>query len=123
MEGFIGMYSLAILVAILFIIAILGGPIAFALTYIPGQSAVRKIIRRVPILILTFMSLVICSQLLIAAVPLMGKTVGVFGLTTDYFALRREFFSDFYLRKYLKGKGVGGGRSSGNDGHGPEGQH
>jgi hypothetical protein len=123
MEGFIGMYSLAILVAILFIIAILGGPIAFALTYIPGQSTVRKIIRRVPILILAFMSLVICSQLLIAAVPLMGKTVGVFGLTTDYFALRREFFSDIYLRKYLKGKGVGGGRSSGNDGHGPEGQH
>ena len=117
------MYSLAILVAILFIIAILGGPIAFALTYIPGQSTVRKIIRRVPILILAFMSLVICSQLLIAAVPLMGKTVGVFGLTTDYFALRREFFSDIYLRKYLKGKGVGGGRSSGNDGHGPEGQH
>jgi len=123
MEGFIRMYSLAILVAILFIIAILGGPIAFALTYIPGQSTVRKIVRRVPILILTFMSLVICSQLLIAAVPLMGKTVGIFGLVTDYFALRREFFSDFNLRKYVQRKGIGGGRSSGNDGHGPEGQH
>jgi len=123
MEGFIRMYSLAILVVILFTFAILGGPIAFTLTYIPGQSTVRKIIRRVPILILTFMSLVICSQLLISAIPIMAKTFGIFGLVTDYFALRREFFSDFYLRKYLQRKGIGRGSSSGNDGHGPEGQH
>lgn len=123
MEGILRMQSMALLVAIIFIIAILGGPIAFAFTYIPGDSLMRKILRRVPILILTFMSLVVCSQLLISAVPLMGKAVGVFGIATDYFALRREFFSDFYLRKYLQRKGIGGSRSSGNDGHGPEGQH
>ncbi len=104
-------------------IAILGGPIAFVLTYIPGETLLAKIFRRIPILVLTFMSLVVCSQLLIAAIPLMGKVIGIFGLSTVYFALRREFFSDFYLRKYLKRKGIGGGRSSGNDGHGPEGQH
>lgn len=117
------MYSLALLVVIIFLIAILGGPIALAITYIPGKTIGRKILRRIPILILTFMSLVVCSQLLIVAIPLMGKAIAIFGLTTVYFALRREFFSDFYLRKYLQRKGIGGGRSSGNDGHGPKGQH
>lgn len=117
------MESLAALVVIILMIALLGGPISYVLTYIPGETLLAKVFRRIPILILTFMSIVICSQLLVAAVPLMGKAVSLFGLATVYFALRREFFPDFYLRKYLKRKGIGGGRSSGNDGHGPEGQH
>ena len=123
MEGDIAMYSLAVLVVIIFLIALLGGPIATALTFIPGTTTVKIILRRIPILILTFMSFVVCTQLILAAVPLMGKVVGIFGLVSDYFALRREFFPDFYIRKFLQRKGIGGGSSSGNDGYGPEGQH
>jgi hypothetical protein len=123
MEGSIKMESLAVLVVIIFMIALLGGPIATVLTYIPAKTLLGKIARRIPILILTFLSLVVCTQLIFSPIPLMGKSIGIFGLVTDYFAIRREFFPDFYLRKYLKGKGIGGGRSSGNDGHGPEGQH
>ena len=122
MEGIIRMESLAIIVAIIFMIAILGGPIAFVLTYIPSETLLAKVFRRIPILIIIFLSILVCTQLIFSPIPLMGKTVGIFGLVTDYFAIRREFFPDFYLRKYLKGKGIGGGRSSGNDGHGPAGQ-
>ena len=117
------MESLAIIVAIIFMIALLGGPTAYVLTYIPGETLLAKIFRRIPILIITFLSIIVCTQLIFAAIPIIGKTVGIFGLVTDYFAIRREFFPDFYLRKYLKGKGIGGGRSKGNDGHGPAGQH
>lgn len=116
------MESLATIVAIIFMIALLGGPTAYVLTYIPGETLLAKIFRRIPILIITFLSIIICTQLIFAAIPIMGKTVGIFGLVTDYFAIRREFFPDFYLRKYLKGKGIGRGSSSGNDGHGPAGQ-
>ena len=98
------MESLAIIVAIIFMIALLGGPISYVLTYIPGETLLAKIFRRIPILIITFMSMIVCTQLIFAAIPIMGKTVGIFGLVTDYFAIRREFFPDFYLRNYLKGK-------------------
>mgnify|MGYP000129548205 CR=1 FL=1 len=110
MEGIIRMESLAIIVAIIFMIAILGGPIAFVLTYIPGETLLAKVFRRIPILIIIFLSILVCTQLIFSPIPLMGKTVGIFGLVTDYFAIRREFFPDFYLRKYLKGKGIGGER-------------
>lgn len=116
------MESLVIIVAIIFMIALLGGPIAYVLTYIPGETPLAKILRRIPILIITFLSMVVCTQLIFSPIPILGKTAGIFGLVTDYFAIRREFFPDFYLRKYLKGKGIGGGRSKGNDGHGPAGQ-
>lgn len=116
------MESLAILVAIIFIIALLGGPIATALTYIPGKTLPAKIFRRILILIITFLSTIVCTQLIFSDIPIVGKAVGIFGLVTNYFAIRREFFSDFYLRKYFQGKGIGRGSSGGNDGHGPAGQ-
>ena len=117
------MESLAVVVATIFMIALLGGPIAYVLTYIPGETLLAKILRRIPILIIAFLSTIICTQLIFAPIPILGKSAGIFGLVTNYFAIRREFFPDFYLRKYLKGKGIGGGRSKGNDGHGPAGQH
>ena len=116
------MESLAAVVAIIFMIALLGGPIAYVLTYIPGETLLAKILRRIPILIIAFLSTIICTQLIFAPIPILGKSAGIFGLVTNYFAIRREFFPDFYLRKYLKSKGIGGGSSSGNDGHGPAGQ-
>ena len=117
------MYSLAVLVAIIFLIAVFAGPISFALTFIPGDGTNRKMIRRAPILVLTFMGLVVCTQLIIVSVPLLGKIVALFGLATTYLALRREFFRDFTIRNALRRRGIGGGSSRGNDGHGPAGQH
>lgn len=117
------MESLAVIVTIIFMIALLGGPIAYVLTYIPGETLLAKILRRIPILIITFLSMIVCTQLIFSPIPILGKTAGIFGLLTDYFAIRREFFPDFYLRKYLKSKGIGRGGSKGNDGHGPAGQH
>ena len=48
------MESLAIIVAIIFMIALLGGPTAYVLTYIPGETLLAKVLRRIPILIITF---------------------------------------------------------------------
>jgi hypothetical protein len=68
-----------------------------------------------------------------------AKLLGVFAIITSYIALRREYFPDFYLLANISNKlgirkvGPGehgpkfkwrrNGRSSGNDGHGPGGQH
>ena len=52
------MESLAAVVAIIFMIALFGGPIAYVLTYIPGETLLAKILRRIPILIIAFSNLV-----------------------------------------------------------------
>jgi hypothetical protein len=59
----------------------------------------------------------------IAVTP--AKLFGLFSIVTSYMALRREYFSDFFiLGDLFKGFGLKGnnGRSSGRDGHGPGGQ-
>jgi hypothetical protein len=68
-----------------------------------------------------------------------SKIIGTYAIVLAYIALRREYFPDFHLlatighklgmRKVGPGdhgpklKWKRNGRSSGNDGHGPSGQH
>jgi hypothetical protein len=142
------MQSLAVLVLILFLIDILAGPIAIALTLpklvnaITSQSKnlsmVLTIFRRVIHGILLTMGLFLGSWFVnIAVLP--AKLLGVFSIVTSYIALRREYFPDFFLLANVANKlgirKVGpsdhgptfkwkkSGRSSGKDGHGPGGQH
>jgi len=142
------MESLAAFVAILFLVDILAGPIAIALTWqrlvnaITSQSKkvslVLTIIRRLfhgfLITIGAFVGTWLCF---IAVTP--AKLFGLFSLVTSYIALRREYFPDFHILAIVGNKlgirkvGPGdhgpsikwkrNGRSSGNDGHGPSGQH
>jgi hypothetical protein len=142
------MESLAAFVAILFLTDILAGPIAIALTWqklvkaisskSKNVSLVLTIIRRLLhgflITIGVFIGTWLCF---IAVTP--AKLFGLFSLITSYIALRREYFSDFHLLAIIGNKlgirkvGPGdhgpsikwkrNGRSSGNDGHGPGGQH
>ena len=142
------MESLAAFVAILFLVDILAGPIAIALTWqrlvnaITSQSKkvslVLTIIRRLfhgfLITIGAFIGTWLCF---IAVTP--AKLFGLFSLVTSYIALRREYFPDFHILAIIGNKlgirkvGPGdhgpsiklkrNGRSSGNDGHGPSGQH
>ena len=142
------MESLALLVAILFLVDILAGPIAIALTWqrlinainskSKNVSLVLTIVRRIVHGFLITIGLFIGTWLsYIAVTP--AKLFGIFSLITSYIALRREYFPDFHLLAILGNKlgirkvGPGdhgpkikwkrNGRSSGKDGHGPGGQH
>jgi hypothetical protein len=142
------MESLAVLVAILFLVDILAGPIAIALTWqrlinainskSKNVSLVLTILRRIVHGFLITIGLFIGTWLsFIAVTP--AKLFGIFSLITSYIALRREYFPDFHLLAILGNKlgirkvGPGdhgpkikwkrNGRSSGKDGHGPGGQH
>lgn len=100
------MESLAILVAIIFLIDIVAGPIAIALTLprlvkaISSQSKsvtlVLTLIRRLVHGLLVTIGVFIGSWLVnIAETP--AKLLGLFSIITSYIALRREYFPDFYI--------------------------
>ena len=142
------MESLALLVAIIFLIDVLAGPIAIALTwgklvrFITSRSKnvalSLTVIRRILHGFLVIMGLCVGSWLTYVAVT-PAKLFGVFAFVTSYIALRREYFPDFHLialilstigvRKIAPSdhgpslKWKRNGRSSGKDGHGPGGQH
>ena len=142
------MESLAVLVAVLFLIDVFAGPVAILLTWgkfirlISSQSKnvalVLTVIRRIVHGFLVTIGLLVGTWLAYVAVT-PAKLFGLFSLITSYIALRSEYFPDFHLlalvlnkvgiRKIAPGdhgpslKWKRNGRSSGNDGHGPEGQH
>ena len=142
------MESLAVLVAILFLIDVFAGPVAILLTWgklirlISSQSKnvalVLTVIRRLVHGFLVTIGVLVGTWLAYVAVT-PAKLFGLFSLITSYIALRREYFPDFHLlalvlnkvgiRKIAPGdhgpslKWKRNGRSSGNDGHGPGGQH
>ena len=142
------MQSLAVLVLIIFLMSLLAGPVAIALTWSKlvnaissrsrGASFVLTIIRRLVHGLLISIGFYIGAWLTyIAETP--AKVFGLFSIVTSYIALRREYFPDLHLFAMIGNKlgirkvGPGdhgpkfkwrkNGRSSGDDGHGPEGQH
>ena len=142
------MESLAVLVLIIFLMSLLAGPAAIALTWSKlvtaissqsrGLALVLTIFRRLVHGFLISIGLYLGSWLtVIAETP--AKVFGLFSVVTSYIALRREYFPDLHLFATIGNKlgirkvGPGdhgpkfkwrkNGRSSGDDGHGPEGQH
>lgn len=142
------MESLAVFVAVLFLMDVLAGPIAILLTwgklvrFISSQSKnvvlVLTLIRRIVHGFLVTIGLFVGTWLAFLAIT-PAKLFGLFSIITSYIALRREYFPDFHLlaivlnkvgiRKIAPGdhgpsmKWKRSGRSSGSDGHGPGGQH
>ena len=142
------MEGLAYLVVIIFSITLFSGPFAIDLTshrlvkFLNSREGVlwaivnvlRKIIHLLTITIGTFLGL----SLMAMAVTI-SKIIGTYAIVLAYIALRREYFPDFHLLATIGNKlglrkvGPGdhgpklkwkrNGRSSGNDGHGPSGQH
>jgi hypothetical protein len=131
------MESLAIVVIFLFLIAVLAGPISIALSSRAVKSrldsqaslgvVVLNLIRKaIHLILVAFGNLVGVQFMFIAGLPLLPRAVGLFSVVTCYIALRREYFPEFFFFRELRAKlGISrkNGRSSGNDGHGPEGQH
>ena len=142
------MEGLAYLVVIIFSITLFSGPFAIALTshrlvkFLNSKEGVlwaivnvlRKIIHLLTITIGAFLGL----SLMAMAVTI-SKIIGAYAIVLAYIALRREYFPDFHLLATIGNKlgirkvGPGdhgpaikwkrNGRSSGDDGHGPGGQH
>jgi len=129
------MESLAVLVAIIFLVAIFAGPFAIALTsrklkrFFFSKTGVGwkvlEILRKFLHIVSISLGTLVGFQLISLAVTA-GKMIGVLAVVTSYVALRREYFPEVHIFGNLLGK-IGikrkNGRSSGNDGHGPEGQH
>ena len=121
----------------LFLIAILAGPISIALssTFLKSRLdskaslgiVILNLIRKaIHLVVVAFGNLIGVQFLLIAGLPLIPRLIGLFAVVTCYIGLRREYFPEFFFARDLVAKlGISrkNGRSSGNDGHGPEGQH
>ena len=142
------MESLAYLVVIIFMVTLFSGPFAISLTsrrlvkFLNSKESVpwaivnvlRKIIHALTITIGTFLGFSLMSTDVTIA-----KFFGAYAIVSAYIALRREYFPDFHLLATIGNKlgirkvGPGdhgpklkwkkNGRSSGDDGHGPGGQH
>ena len=131
------MESLAIVVIILFLIAMLAGPLSIAISSQLVKSrletkasiaiVILNLLRKfVHLILVAFGNLIGVQFLLISGLPLIPRLVGLFSVVTCYIGLRREYFPEFFFMSDLFAKfGVSrkNGRSSGDDGHGPEGQH
>ena len=142
------MESLAYLILIIFILTIFSGPLAIALTsrrlvkFLNAKeghlwtiaNVIRKIIHLVALTVGAFLGISLLSMGVTGP-----KIIGAYAIVCAYIALRREYFPDFHLLATI-GKKLGlrkvgpgehgpqlkwkrNGRSSGNDGHGPAGQH
>ena len=131
------MESLAIVVIILFLIAMLAGPLSIGLSsqFVKSRLETKaslaivilNLLRKfVHLVLVAFGNLIGVQFLLISGLPLVPRLVGLFSVVTCYIGLRREYFPEFFFMRDLFAKfGVSrkNGRSSGDDGHGPEGQH
>ncbi len=131
------MESLALVVTILFLIAVLAGPLSIALSsqFVKSRFETKSslaivilnLLRKfLHLVLVAFGNLIGVQFLFIAGLPLIPRLIGLFSVVTCYIGLRREYFPDFFFVRDLLAKfGVSrkNGRSSGNDGHGPEGQH
>jgi hypothetical protein len=131
------MESLAIVVIILFLMAMLAGPLSIGLSsqFVKSRLdakaslaiVILNLIRKfVHLVLVAFGNLIGVQFLLISGLPLVPRLVGLFSVVTCYIGLRREYFPEFFFMRDLFAKfGVSrkNGRSSGDDGHGPEGQH
>ena len=146
------MESLAMRVAILFLIAFLAGPIAVALSAVRGKSLFLNVIRKILHGFFVAMSLGVGLMFFSNLdFPFGVNLIGLFGLIMGYIALRREYFPDVKILAPLLAK-IGfksasskdldddaddnsnsrhgpmlkwprNGGSTGKDGHGPGGQH
>ena len=131
------MESLAIVIVILFLIALLAGPLSIGLSsqFVKSRMeskasiaiVILNLLRKfIHLILVAFGNLVGVQFLFINGLPLFPRIIGLFSIVTCYIGLRREYFPEFFFMRDLFAKfGVSrkNGRSSGDDGHGPEGQH
>ncbi len=131
------MESLAIIVVVLFLIAFVAGPLSIALSSqfiqmrLGSKTSIGIVLlnllrKAMHLILVTLGTLVGMQFLLITGLPIFPRLIGLLSITTCYIGLRREYFPEFFILRELKAKFGGSsknGRSTGNDGNGPAGQH
>ncbi len=94
------MKSLAILVAILLLLALISGPIAFAMTRIQTTTRRGEIIKRILIVLLTLLGTLIGVNFAMAHVPFVVRLIGIFSVAISLYAVRIEFGAPKKPREY-----------------------
>ncbi|MEI7540097.1 MAG: hypothetical protein WCJ89_01310 [Actinomycetes bacterium] len=90
------MESLAVVVAILFLIAIISGPIAIGISRIKTRSFIGLIFKRILHGLFILMGTMVGGQwILIPGLPLFARIVGVGSIYFCYIASRNEYFPEF----------------------------
>jgi hypothetical protein len=85
------MYSLAVLVGIIFLTMLLAGPIAVALTFIKIEKPVLRTIRRVAVCALSAIGIGLGVMLFTQGVAIGAKLFSLAAITVGVYALKREF--------------------------------
>jgi len=85
------MESLAWIVAILFLTALISGPIAIGLTFWRPQTVRRRKVRRLLVSLFSIWGILNGIQFAFAAVPIFPRLVGLMSVLTAMFAIKREF--------------------------------
>jgi heme-degrading monooxygenase HmoA len=86
------MESLALLAIVVLFTALIGGPVAFLLTYLPDQPKRLRVSRTIAVVILSLIGLLFGFQLVMAgSVPLVPRIIGIIGVASSATALLYEF--------------------------------
>lgn len=86
------MESLALLAIVVLFTALIGGPVAFLLTYLPDQPKRLRVSRTIAVVILSLIGLLFGFQLVMAnSVPLVPRMIGIIGVTSSITSLLFEF--------------------------------
>jgi len=85
------MYSLAVLVAIIFSVLMFSGPIAIGLTFVRIKNPTLKIVRRVFVCIFSAAGISLASILLFQGIAIAANLIALFAMAASGYALRREF--------------------------------
>jgi heme-degrading monooxygenase HmoA len=86
------MESLALVVSVILLTSLVGGPTALLLTYIPDNPRPVRILRTIFVLILTLVSLLFGIQLVIgSAIPAFPRLIGMSAVVTSVLAVLYEF--------------------------------
>jgi len=111
------MEGLAVIVTILFTLAIVSGPVGIAIARIKTETFFALLIKRIFHAIFIALGTIVGAQwLLIPGLPLIPRLIGLSSLCLCYVGTRDEYFPQFRIVRR-------GGRSNGKDEHGPSGQH
>ncbi len=85
------MESLALLVTILFVILILSGPLAIALTFIKSTKRWANVLKRIFICQFSAIGIGLGVMLLLQGIAIGAKLMAIFAIAASAFALKREF--------------------------------
>ncbi|CAB5240403.1 unannotated protein [freshwater metagenome] len=86
------MESLARMVLIILSVVVFAGLIALGLSFTKSSNATVRKIRRVLIGLLGSIGFLVSLQLFLSLSNIGPKLIGIFGMTTSIFALRKEYW-------------------------------